>query len=98
MGHAGYAEQGASYLVATSPREEHEYWRRYQHTGAAFAMPEAVVKGELRPLRRRVCSWFNNRALPPHSSVWSGVALLPGKQVRIGRPHLGCLLLHVYRQ
>jgi hypothetical protein len=21
-------------------------------------MPEAVVKGELRPLRRRVCSWF----------------------------------------
>jgi hypothetical protein len=98
MGHAGYAEQGASYLVATSPREEHEYWRRYQYTGAAVAMPEAVVKGELRPLRRRVCSWFNNRALPPHSSVWSGVALLPGKQGRIGRPHLGCLLLHVYRQ
>jgi hypothetical protein len=46
----------------------------------SFAMPEAVVKGELRPLRRRVCSWFNNRALPPHSSVWSGVALLPTRQ------------------
>src|SRR4029077_15095380 len=36
MGHAGYAERGASYLIATSPREENEYWRRYQHTGAAF--------------------------------------------------------------
>jgi helicase len=28
-GRLGYAERGASYLIATSSREEHEYWRRY---------------------------------------------------------------------
>jgi len=28
-GRLGYAERGASYLIATSPREEHEYWQRY---------------------------------------------------------------------
>jgi helicase len=28
-GRLGYAERGASYLVATSPREEHHYWNRY---------------------------------------------------------------------
>ena len=28
-GRLGYAERGASYLIATSPREETEYWQRY---------------------------------------------------------------------
>lgn len=28
-GRLGYAERGASYLIATSAREEHEYWQRY---------------------------------------------------------------------
>ena len=28
-GRLGYAERGASYLIATSSREEHEYWRKY---------------------------------------------------------------------
>lgn len=28
-GRLGYAERGASYLIATSTREEHEYWQRY---------------------------------------------------------------------
>ena len=28
-GRLGYAERGASYLIATSSREEHEYWTRY---------------------------------------------------------------------
>lgn len=28
-GRLGYAERGASYLIATSPREENEYWQRY---------------------------------------------------------------------
>lgn len=28
-GRLGYAERGASYLVATSPNEEQHYWRRY---------------------------------------------------------------------
>jgi hypothetical protein len=28
----------------------------------------------------------------------SETARLPGKQVHIGSPHVGCLLLHVYRQ
>jgi replicative superfamily II helicase len=28
-GRLGYAERGASYLIATSAREEHEYWVRY---------------------------------------------------------------------
>lgn len=28
-GRLGYAERGASYLIATSPNEEHHYWNRY---------------------------------------------------------------------
>jgi len=28
-GRLGYAERGASYLIATSPREEHQYWEQY---------------------------------------------------------------------
>lgn len=28
-GRLGYAERGASYLIATSPHEEHQYWQHY---------------------------------------------------------------------
>src|SRR5713101_2602340 len=46
-------------------------------------------------------SW--NKGAPEGGREGKGVeamsdVLLPGKQARIGRPHLGCLLLHVYRQ
>lgn len=37
-GRLGYAERGASYLIATSPREENEYWQRY-----VSAQPEDLV-------------------------------------------------------
>jgi helicase len=37
-GRLGYAERGASYLIATSLREENEYWQRY-----VSAQPENLV-------------------------------------------------------
>jgi hypothetical protein len=37
-GRLGYAERGASYLVATSPHEEHYYWQNY-----VSAAPEDLV-------------------------------------------------------
>jgi helicase len=37
-GRLGYAERGASYLIATSAREEHHYWERY-----VSAKPEDLV-------------------------------------------------------
>jgi helicase len=37
-GRLGYAERGASYLVATSPHEEHHYWEHY-----ISATPENLV-------------------------------------------------------
>ena len=52
MGHAGYAERGASYLIATSPVRSMNTGGGINTQGRhSFAMPEAVVKGELRPLR-----------------------------------------------
>lgn len=37
-GRLGYAERGASYLIATSPHEEHQYWQHY-----ISAAPEDLV-------------------------------------------------------
>jgi helicase len=37
-GRLGYAERGASYLIATSPHEERQYWQRY-----VSARPEDLV-------------------------------------------------------
>jgi replicative superfamily II helicase len=37
-GRLGYAERGASYLIATSPHEEHQYWQHY-----ISATPESLV-------------------------------------------------------
>lgn len=37
-GRLGYAERGASYLIATSPHEEHQYWEHY-----ISAAPEDLV-------------------------------------------------------
>ena len=37
-GRLGYAERGASYLIATSPHEEHQYWQRY-----LSARPEDLI-------------------------------------------------------
>ena len=37
-GRLGYAERGASYLIATSPHEEHQYWQRF-----VSAAPEDLV-------------------------------------------------------
>lgn len=37
-GRLGYAERGASYLIATSPHEEHQYWGQY-----ISAAPEDLV-------------------------------------------------------
>jgi replicative superfamily II helicase len=37
-GRLGYAERGTSYLIATSPREEHQYWQHY-----ISAAPEDLV-------------------------------------------------------
>lgn len=37
-GRLGYAERGASFLIATNPSEEHHYWRRY-----VSASPEDLV-------------------------------------------------------
>ena len=37
-GRSGYAERGASYLIATSPHEEHQYWQRF-----VSAAPENLV-------------------------------------------------------
>jgi len=37
-GRLGYAERGASYLIATSPHEEHQYWQQY-----ISAVPEDLV-------------------------------------------------------
>jgi helicase len=37
-GRLGYAEWGASYLIATSPHEEHQYWQHY-----ISAAPEDLV-------------------------------------------------------
>src|SRR5260370_896570 len=37
-GRLGYAERGASYLIATSPHEEHQYWQRF-----VSAAPENLV-------------------------------------------------------
>src|SRR6202043_4273759 len=37
-GRLGYAERGASYLIATSPHEEHQYWGHY-----VSAAPEDLV-------------------------------------------------------
>lgn len=37
-GRLGYAERGASFLIATSPHEEHQYWHRY-----VAARPEDLV-------------------------------------------------------
>ena len=37
-GRLGYAERGGSYLIATSPHEEHHYWQRY-----ISAAPEDLV-------------------------------------------------------
>lgn len=49
-GRLGYAERGASYLIATSPREEHEYWQRYisgqpEHLASRFlaADPRTLI-------------------------------------------------------
>ena len=54
-GRLGYAERGASYLIATSPREENEYWQdMFRHS------PKIWLRGSLRPIPARSlsASWW----------------------------------------
>jgi hypothetical protein len=47
---------------------------------------------------RGIVSKGYNGCAGPDRLECSETARLPGKQVHMGRPHVGCLLLHVYRQ
>jgi replicative superfamily II helicase len=52
-GRLGYAERGASYLIATSPNEEHHYWRRYV-AGAPEDLVSRFLNADSRTLIIRV--------------------------------------------
>jgi helicase len=52
-GRLGYAERGASYLIATSPNEEHQYWGRYV-SAAAEDLASRFLNADSRTLIIRV--------------------------------------------
>jgi len=52
-GRLGYAERGASYLIATNPNEEHQYWRRYV-SGAPENLVSRFLNADPRTLIIRV--------------------------------------------
>ena len=52
-GRLGYAERGASYLIATTPNEEHHYWRRYV-AGAPEDLVSRFLNADPRTLIIRV--------------------------------------------
>ena len=65
-GRLGYAERGASYLIATSPREENEYWQRY-----VSAQPENLASRFLAAdPRTLIIRVLGSRWLCLRRSIW----------------------------